>query len=510
MLQPKDLLLWPFYFLYEVIMLSAIQHSSSFKKTTETKASTSENRLPDSLLSEEELSSRLNLWMHQGGLHEKRFEAKRRILHAYQTQAEELRLNTLQLSELPPEIGQLRHLKSLCVWGNQLTKLPVEIYQLTNLSKLNLGRNLLITLPDEIGHFKQMRELNVLGNQIKQLPKTIDQLPFLEVLRINIPQTASPSLRSTQSISLRGFGALDGELVLPNLPLHLACIPECQQFFNAFSQQLNSHYFALQTLTASSLLEPEPTWTQTISSALQVFSILGSVITGEVVHNLAQQRARAEASEQALAMLGLFPTPLHFTATVRHAGVLFTERLVNQLQQSELVAKKAPTPPINDYASKLSRAYSTLQTKAGLQVEQPWERIHTARDMSTRFLKNLINNEAVHHFASHNNLNVSTYAKQLAEIVVHAVMSAEAGSSLSSNPFPLRRSYSDLSTLQSLTPQSTASLGNAELDLPSQIQIAISTALEPIQQQLEQLKLEVAQLKQENKALKQKLKDSPR
>lgn len=55
------------------------------------------------------------------------------------------------LTSLPPEIGQLRDLKTLGVQCNKLTFLPTEIGQLTNLERLNVLNNRLTSLPTEIG-----------------------------------------------------------------------------------------------------------------------------------------------------------------------------------------------------------------------------------------------------------------------------------------------------------------------------------------------------------------------
>ncbi|MHC5732275.1 MAG: leucine-rich repeat domain-containing protein, partial [Nostoc sp.] len=56
-----------------------------------------------------------------------------------------------QLSSLPPEIVQLTNLQSLNLSSNQLSSLPPEIVQLQNLKKLDLRRNPLPIPPEILG-----------------------------------------------------------------------------------------------------------------------------------------------------------------------------------------------------------------------------------------------------------------------------------------------------------------------------------------------------------------------
>ena len=62
-----------------------------------------------------------------------------------------------QLTRVPAEIGQLTELEGLYLGGNRLTGVPAEIGQLTSLKRLVLDRNQLTSVPAAI------RELRAAG-----------------------------------------------------------------------------------------------------------------------------------------------------------------------------------------------------------------------------------------------------------------------------------------------------------------------------------------------------------
>jgi internalin A len=163
-----------------------------------------------------------------------RDEALRAIEVAAQTGAKELDLAGYDLTELPPEIGQLTQLETLMLGkfdprrgyvGNQLTALPPEIGQLSNLQSLYLRSNQLSALPPEIGQLSNLQTLDLSENQLSALPPEIVQLSNLQSLYLRSNQlSALPpeivQLSNLQSLDLRSnqLSALPPEIVqLSNL-----------------------------------------------------------------------------------------------------------------------------------------------------------------------------------------------------------------------------------------------------------------------------------------------------
>ncbi|QWR78579.1 COR domain-containing protein [Candidatus Magnetomonas plexicatena] len=99
--------------------------------------------------------------------------------------ASELNLSYMKLTELPPEIGELTHLKELYIHNNRLMSLPSEIGNLTNLQILWVGNNYLTTLPAEIGNLINLKVLRINNNNLTALPMEIEKLTKLQTLWIN-------------------------------------------------------------------------------------------------------------------------------------------------------------------------------------------------------------------------------------------------------------------------------------------------------------------------------------
>ncbi|AUP79786.1 leucine-rich repeat domain-containing protein [Flavivirga eckloniae] len=97
----------------------------------------------------------------------------------------------LDLTELPPEIFELENLTELDLSSNQLSSLPDGISKLTDLTKLYLSSNQLSSLPDGISKLTDLTELDLSSNQLSSLPDDISKLTNLTGLYLISNQLSS-------------------------------------------------------------------------------------------------------------------------------------------------------------------------------------------------------------------------------------------------------------------------------------------------------------------------------
>lgn len=96
---------------------------------------------------------------------------------------EHLILSFSDIPYLPKEIGTLINLKTLSLRCNtRITTLPMELFNLNKLEKLNLEWLALTELPKEIGNLSNLKMLSLIGLKINKLPKEIMKLQNLEAI----------------------------------------------------------------------------------------------------------------------------------------------------------------------------------------------------------------------------------------------------------------------------------------------------------------------------------------
>ena len=130
-----------------------------------------------------------------------REEAVRRIDQAAEEKLTKLDLSGLGLEELPPEIGKCTQLETLVLgkwdeekwkWiGNELTKFPDALLQLTNLKILSIANNQITKIPEAIGQLSNLTQLDLSSNQITSIPEDLGQLWNLTRLSLNDNQITS-------------------------------------------------------------------------------------------------------------------------------------------------------------------------------------------------------------------------------------------------------------------------------------------------------------------------------
>ncbi|MYD00248.1 MAG: hypothetical protein F4X13_13375 [Gammaproteobacteria bacterium] len=92
---------------------------------------------------------------------------------------------------LPPEVGDLTHLRRLTLYGNQLTgPIPPELGRLSELTRLDLRQNMLNgTIPAELGALSRLDTLLLSNNQLSgSIPRELGNLRALRRLRLGFNQ----------------------------------------------------------------------------------------------------------------------------------------------------------------------------------------------------------------------------------------------------------------------------------------------------------------------------------
>lgn len=137
---------------------------------------------------------------------EQRQAAMHHVLRCFDEGGTDLDLSDLNLSQLPPGLNRIHHLRRLDISENAaLTHLPNEISQckhlteliadlcsivelphsigmLKNLTTLSLSFNSLRGLPDEIGDCEALENLSLAGCKLRLLPSTLGNLQNLSTL----------------------------------------------------------------------------------------------------------------------------------------------------------------------------------------------------------------------------------------------------------------------------------------------------------------------------------------
>jgi Leucine-rich repeat (LRR) protein len=116
-----------------------------------------------------------------------------------------LDLSNNQLSTLPPELLQLKHLATLLLSNNQITDIdPDVIGQMTTLEVLDLSGNELRVLPASIGRLTRLRRLLLSDNALRQIPNELASCQALEELHLRnnfLDSSAFSSQFAWQSLS---------------------------------------------------------------------------------------------------------------------------------------------------------------------------------------------------------------------------------------------------------------------------------------------------------------------
>ena len=156
-----------------------------------------------------------------------------------------------QLSQLPDNIGQLSELKSLFIEKHDLTELPDSFTMLANLKHLYISNNWLTSLPEEFGDLTNLETLDLGYNQLVSIPESIGDLENIVYLFLFNNQLSSvPETICDLDLDWSGFDnsfmpyfACGGNQLCENVP---ECIANSENF--EIGLEANYYSFTIQLL----------------------------------------------------------------------------------------------------------------------------------------------------------------------------------------------------------------------------------------------------------------------
>lgn len=119
-------------------------------------------------------------------------------------QLTELNLSNGQLKSLPKGIAKLQNLEMLDLSNNEINSLPETISHLQNLKRLYLSNNRLTNLPESISQLENLTKLHLNNNRLISLPESIIKMQNLTVLRLSRNKLITPP----QEVAEKGYQAI--------------------------------------------------------------------------------------------------------------------------------------------------------------------------------------------------------------------------------------------------------------------------------------------------------------
>ena len=151
-----------------------------------------------------------------------------------------------QLTEIPPEFGDLTELTSLYMQMNQLTYLPDEFANLTNLSSLTISNNYLTGLPENFGNLNDMFFLDLGYNQLESIPESICELQSLYYFYLFNNNLADlPDCMCDLPVNWSGFDGVGNPFFGSGANELCYDIPDCIEESDNFEHILAQFYYSI-------------------------------------------------------------------------------------------------------------------------------------------------------------------------------------------------------------------------------------------------------------------------
>ncbi len=238
----------------------------------------------------------------------------------------DLRHNYLD-GTIPPQFGQLTHLTGLHVRGNELHgSIPPELGRLRNLTTLDLGTNQLTgTIPSELGNLSRLQGL-ILGNNrlTGELPPELGRLGRLKQLDLYGNQLRGPiPLWLPQLSDLRWLGLTNNQLTGP-IPSELSQLENLTQLSlnaNQLTGPIPPELVRLANLhglrlSGNQLTGPVPSWLGQLSY-LEWLDLSGNRLSGPVPPELSELANLWHLDLGANQLAGPIPPELSQLASLR-------------------------------------------------------------------------------------------------------------------------------------------------------------------------------------------------
>ena len=90
-----------------------------------------------------------------------------------------LDLESIKLTSIPSELGNLSSLQVLRLSNNQLQSIPSELGNISSLQVLRLDNNQLQSIPSELGNLLSLQRLLLHNNQLQSIPKELKNISSL-------------------------------------------------------------------------------------------------------------------------------------------------------------------------------------------------------------------------------------------------------------------------------------------------------------------------------------------
>jgi Leucine-rich repeat (LRR) protein len=188
-----------------------------------------------------------------------------------------------ELTSLPDEIGNLPELLNLFLDHNQLTELPAGIKNLAKIEKLKLSYNALTALPPEIGDLTTLRGLYCEENSIETIPAEIGNLTNMDILWLHRNNLSSIPKELAQCSDLLILNLANNKLT--DLPGEITSLTLTN--LDLSYNKLDTNKLAANIIAWADSLDPDWKKTQDVS-AINFWIMDNPPFTVSVIHNTLQ------------------------------------------------------------------------------------------------------------------------------------------------------------------------------------------------------------------------------